>query len=199
MRDARFHKVLVSVAALTPLVMLAWDAWRGLLGANPIEFIIRTTGVLTLVFLLITLAITPARRFFKLNELIRIRRMTALWSFFFACFHFSVYLFFDQEMNVLAMAKDVWERPFVAIGMSAFILMVPLALTSTNAMVRRLGGKRWARLHRLTYLIGLLGVIHFWMIVKSDVFYPAMFGIILFILLALRVVRRRAKAPVRAS
>lgn len=199
MRDAKFYKILVSVAALTPLLMLAWDAARGLLGANPIEFILRTTGVLTLLFLFLALAITPARRLFHLNELIRIRRMTALWSFFFGCGHFFVYIFFDREMKVSGVAVDIWERPFVAVGMSAFILMLPLAITSTNSMVRRLGGKRWARLHKLTYLIGLLGVIHFWLIVKSDVFYPAIFAIILSILLAARIIRRRAKAPARAA
>ncbi len=193
MRNVGFYKLLFSVSAATPLFLLVWDGWRGQLGANPVEFVLRTFGVLTLIFLLLTLAVTPARRLFHVNELIRIRRMLALWAFFFAVLHLLVYFYFDKESNFAAVVTDIGERPFVAVGMAAFALMVPLAITSTNRMVKRLGGRRWARLHRLTYLIAILGVIHFWMIVKSDVFYPAIFGMILVILLGARFLRKRKR------
>lgn len=194
MRDVKFYKLIVSVVAITPLALMAWDGARGLLGANPIEFILRTTGVLTLVFLFLTLAVTPFRRIFDWNELVRVRRMLALYAFFFGTLHLSVYFVFDKGLNLRAAAGDIWKRPFIAIGILAYSLMVPLAITSTNAMVKRLGGKKWARLHRLTYPIAILGVIHFWMIVKSDIYYPVIFGMILAALLAARWVPRRKKA-----
>lgn len=188
--DVRFGKLVIAVNATVPLALLAWDAWSGRLGANPIEFFLRATGVLTLVSLLITLAVTPARKIFGRNELIKYRRMLGLIAFFYACLHLITFSIFDKSLDVPAIAADVVQRPFIAVGMSAFLLLIPLAVTSTNGWVKRLGGKNWGRLHRLSYLIPVLGVIHFWMIVKSDVFYPFLFGLTVSALLGWRLWRR---------
>ena len=179
MNDVRFYKLLISVNALIPLGLLLIDASNGRLGANPIEFFLRTTGVLTLTFLLITLAVTPLRKIFGWNSLIKYRRMLGLFAFFYGCLHLVTYSIFDKSLGFSAIVADVIQRPFIAIGMIAFTLLVPLAITSTNGMVKRLGGKNWARLHKLAYVAAILGVIHFWMIVKSDIFYPAFFGVVL--------------------
>jgi sulfoxide reductase heme-binding subunit YedZ len=170
-----------------PLTLLAWDAYWQKLGANPIEFFLRTTGVLTLIFLLITLTVTPLRKFFGWNNLIKFRRMLGLFAFFYGCLHLITYLVFDKALSLSAAASDIYQRPFIAVGMFAFFLMIPLALTSTNGMIKRIGGKNWARLHKLSYLIAILGVIHFWMIVKSDIFYPLLFGLVLAIMLGYRI------------
>lgn len=191
MKDTKFNKILLFTNALVPLALLSLDALRGNLGANPVEFFLRTTGVLTLVFLLLTLSVTPLRKYFGWNNLIKFRRMLGLFAFFYGCLHLITYSIFDKSLSFRAIATDVWQRPFIAVGMLAFFLLIPLAVTSTNGMIKRLGGKNWARLHRLTYLIAVLGVIHFWMIVKSDVFYPALFGIVLAVLLFYRVYNAR--------
>lgn len=179
MNDIKFNKILIFINSLVPLALLAWDAYWQKLGANPIEFFLRTTGVLTLVFLLTTLAVTPFRKFFGWNNLIKFRRMIGLFAFFYGCLHLITYLVFDKTLSLSATAADIYQRPFIAVGMFAFFLMIPLALTSTNGMIKRIGGKNWARLHKLTYLIAILGVIHFWMIVKSDISYPLLFGLVL--------------------
>jgi sulfoxide reductase heme-binding subunit YedZ len=191
MNDVRFNKFLISLNALIPLGFLAFDAYRGALGANPIEFFLRTTGVLTLVFLLLTLLVTPLRRIFGWNSLIKIRRMLGLYAFFYALVHLTTYSIFDKSLDIAAIVSDVGQRPFIAVGMLAFTMLVPLAVTSTNGMVKRIGGKNWARLHKLTYVVAILGVIHFWMIVKSDIFYPAVFGLILAVLLGYRIISSR--------
>lgn len=187
MNDIKFNKILLFINSLVPLAFLGWDALQGNLGANPVEFFLRTTGVLTLVFLLITLSVTPVRKYFGWNNLVKFRRMLGLYAFFYGFLHLATYSIFDKSLSFSAIAADVWQRPFIAVGMLAFFLLIPLAVTSTNGMIKRLGGKNWARLHKLTYLIAILGVIHFWMIVKSDVFYPALFGIALAVLLYYRV------------
>jgi len=187
MTDVQFNKGLIYVNALVPLALLGYDAVQGQLGANPVEFFLRTTGVLTLTFLLITLSITPLRKISGANQLIKYRRVLGLFAFFYGCVHLTTYLVFDRGVSFSGTVSDVIQRPFIAFGMIAFLLMVPLALTSTNAMVKRLGGKRWQRLHRLIYVTGILGVIHFWMIVKSDVFYPVLFGTVLAVLLGYRI------------
>jgi sulfoxide reductase heme-binding subunit YedZ len=187
MNDVKFNKLLIFINSLVPLLLLAWDWIFGNLGANPIEFFLRTTGVLTLVFLLITLCVTPLRKFFGWNNLIKFRRMLGLYAFFYGFLHLVTYGIFDKSFSVSAIAGDIWERPFIAVGMLAFFLLVPLAVTSTNGMIKRIGGKNWARLHKLTYAAAILGVIHFWMIVKSDVFYPLLFGLILAGLLGYRI------------
>jgi methionine sulfoxide reductase heme-binding subunit len=194
MDNTRFHKLLISVNALIPLALLAFDGYRGRLGANPLEFFLRSTGVMTLVFILITLSVTPLRKLFGWNSLIRFRRMLGLYAFFYATIHLITYSIFDKSLDIGAIAADVWQRPFIAIGMLAFLMLVPLAVTSTNGMVKRLGGKNWARLHKLSYVIGILGVIHFWMIVKSDIFYPAIFAVVLLALLGYRLVVRKGTA-----
>ena len=196
MQDAKCHKVLISLNALIPLAFLAVDAYRGALGANPIEFFLRTTGVMALVFLLITLSVTPLRKMFGWNSLIKFRRMLGLYAFFYALIHRITYSIFDKSLDVGAIVSDIGQRPFIAVGMLAFALLIPLAATSTNGMIKRLGGKNWARLHKLTYLIGILGVIHFWMIVKSDIFYPAIFGLVLAVLLGYRLVAGQSAKPI---
>ena len=187
MNDVKFNKITLFVNALVPLFLLGYDALNGNLGANPIEFFTRTTGVLTLIFLLITLSITPLRKYFGWNELIKFRRMLGLYAFFYGFLHLITYSIFDKSFNIVEIAKDVWQRPFIAVGMLAFFLLIPLAVTSTNAMIKRLGGKNWSKLHKLTYPIAILGVIHFWLIVKSDVFYPFMFALVLAGLLSYRI------------
>lgn len=199
MSDVKFHKVLISVNALIPLAFLAYDASRGALGANPIEFFLRTTGVLALVFLLITLAVTPLRKIFGWNLLIKFRRMLGLYAFFYALIHLITYSIFEKSLGLLEIVADVRRRPFIAVGMLAFLLLVPLAVTSTNGWVKRLGGKTWARLHKLSYLIAILGVVHFWMIVKSDVFYPAIFGIVLALLLIYRLFSGKAVSKAKVE
>jgi sulfoxide reductase heme-binding subunit YedZ len=181
-----FQKFVVFINSLVPLALLAYDAWRGRLGANPVEFFLRTTGVLTLIFLVLSLSVTPARRLFGWNEIIRVRRMLGLFAFFYACLHLVTYSFFDKSFAVTEIAGDIAQRPFIAVGMAAFAILVPLAATSTNRMIKRLGGRNWARLHRLSYGAAVLGVLHFWMIVKSDVTYPVAFALAVAALLGYR-------------
>lgn len=191
MQDIRFNKILLIINSLVPLSLLAWDAWFARLGANPVEFFLRTTGVLTLIFLILTLAVTPLRKAFGWNSLIKFRRMLGLYAFFYGFLHLTTYLVFDRGVDLAGTVNDVVQRPFIAIGMTAFFLMIPLAITSTNGMVKRIGGKNWQRLHRLTYAAAIAGVIHFWMIVKSDIFYPALFGLVLAVLLGYRIYASR--------
>jgi sulfoxide reductase heme-binding subunit YedZ len=187
MNDVKFNKIIIFINSLVPLALLAWDASRGNLGANPVEFFLRTTGVLTLIFLLVTLSITPLRKYYGWNQLIKFRRMLGLYSFFYGFLHLITYSIFDKSLSVSAIAGDIWQRPFIAVGMFAFFLLIPLAITSTSGMIKRLGGKNWQKLHRLTYLAAIGGVVHFWMIVKSDVFYPLLFGLVLASLLGYRI------------
>lgn len=197
--DVRFNKLLITINALIPLGLLAWDAVRGRLGANPVEFFLRATGVLTLLMLIATLAVTPLRKIFGWNDLIKVRRMLGLFAFFYGCLHLCTYIGFDRGLDLRGTVDDVVQRPFIAIGMASFLAMIPLAITSTNGMIKRLGGKRWQKLHRLIYLTALGGVIHFWMIVKSDVFYPAIFGLTVALLLAYRLVAKWKTAAVKPA
>jgi methionine sulfoxide reductase heme-binding subunit len=187
MKDLRFSKLLLFINGLVPLVLLLWDVYRKQVGTNPLEFVTHTTGMLTLVFLMITLALTPVRKITGLNWIVKFRRMVGLYAFFYGILHLVTYLWFDRFFNLRSIAGDVAQRPFIAIGMAAFFLMVPLAITSTNKMVKRLGGKRWAMLHKVIYLAGVFGVIHFWMLVKSDKRLPLTFGFILVLLLGHRL------------
>lgn len=193
MNDTKFNKILIFVNSLVPLALLVWDILHGNGGANPIEFFLRTTGVLTLIFLLVTLAITPLRKIFGWNELIKYRRMLGLYAFFYVCLHFITYLGFDRALSISGTLTDIFQRPFIAVGMFTFFLMIPLAVTSTNKMIKRLGGKRWAKLHKLSYLIAVGGVIHYWLIVKSDIFYPLVFGLVLATLLGYRIYANQPK------
>lgn len=187
MNDTRFSKLLVFINALIPLVLLLWDVYQKRVGANPLEYVTRTTGMLALIFLLLTLAVSPLRSVFRLNTLIKFRRMLGLFAFFYGLLHLMTYIAFDRYFNIKSVPADVASRPFIAIGMAAFFLMVPLALTSTNKMVKRLGGKRWNKLHKLVYVAGIAGVLHFWLLVKSDVRLPLTLGFILLLLLAHRL------------
>ncbi|HEX8567917.1 MAG TPA: protein-methionine-sulfoxide reductase heme-binding subunit MsrQ [Pyrinomonadaceae bacterium] len=194
MQDVKFNKFVVFVNSLIPLTLLAWDAvWRQL-GANPTEFAIRTTGFLTLIFLLITLSITPLRKLSGRNDLIKYRRMLGLFAFFYGALHLSIYFAIDRNLSFTSAAGDIVQRPFIAFGMTAFFLMIPLAVTSTNGMIKRLGGKRWQQLHKLTYLCAIGGVIHYYLIVKSDILMPLAFAAVLAALLGYRVYAANQKA-----
>ncbi len=200
MGETKFHKILIFINSLIPLAMLLWDAYFGKLGANPVEFFLRSTGVLTLSFLLITLAVTPLRKLFGWNWLVKVRRMLGLYAFFYGCVHLITYSIFDKGFDWIVIFYDVWKRPFIAVGMFALALMIPLAVTSTNAMIKRMGGKRWQKLHRLSYLIAILGVIHYYLIQKSDITYPVLFGIVLAVLLGFRIYNRfKPKSPSLAN
>ena len=156
--------------------------------------------MLTLVFLSLTVAVTPLRKIFGVNSLVKVRRMLGLFAFFYGALHLLTYVWFDRLFNLISVVQDVGKRPFILVGMLAFVLMVPLAITSTNKMVKRLGGKRWANLHRLVYLSAIAGVVHFWMLVKSDTRLPLTFGFILLFLLGYRLLARYAPAsPPRTS
>jgi len=187
MTDTRFAKLLLFINALVPLALLLWDVYRDRVGANPLEFVTRTTGMLTLVFLTLALAVSPVRQVFKLNWLGKFRRMLGLFAFFYGILHLLTYIAFDRYFNIRSVPGDMALRPFIAVGMLAFFLMIPLAITSTNKMVKRLGGKRWRTLHRLVYAAGLAGVLHFWLLVKSDTRLPLTFGFVLLLLLAHRI------------
>src|SRR5438046_4776336 len=187
MKDTRFAKLVVFVNAVVPLALLLTDVYRKQVGANPLEFVTRTTGILTLVFLLISLAVTPLRRITGLNLLIRFRRMLRLLAFFYGSLHLATYVAFDRFFHLTTIPSDIVKRPFIAIGMTAFLLMLPLAITSTDKMVKRLGGKRWARLHRIVSVSGVFGVLLYYMLVKSVVPLPRSFAFILFVLLGFRL------------
>jgi sulfoxide reductase heme-binding subunit YedZ len=186
-RASRLIKPFVFIAALGPLAYLLLGAWRGSLGANPIETITRWTGLWTLRFMLITLAVTPLRRLTGWNDMVRVRRMLGLFAFFYGSLHLLTYVWLDQFFDVAAIAKDVVKRPFITAGFSAYVLLVPLAITSTAGMIRRLGGRTWRRLHRLAYATAALGVVHYWWLVKADIRPPRNYAILLAALLLVRV------------
>ena len=190
MKDARFAKLVLFVNSLVPLVLLLWDVWRKNVGANPLEFVTRTTGMLTLGFLFLTLAVSPLRRILALNWLIKFRRMLGLFAFFYGCLHLLTYVAFDRYFRLTTIPGDIATRRFTAVGMAAFFLMLPLAITSTDAMIKRLGGKRWALLHRVVYAAGILGVLHYFMLVKSDWRVPMTFAFLLTVLLGFRAFAR---------
>ncbi|WP_194724343.1 sulfite oxidase heme-binding subunit YedZ [Noviherbaspirillum malthae] len=188
-RQITLIKRIVFLASLLPLARLVAYGFTDRLGANPIEFITRSTGDWTLYFLCLTLAVTPLRRISNWNWLIKLRRMLGLFAFFYAVLHFTTFLWFDHFFEIDEMLKDVVKRPFILVGFIAFVLLIPLAATSTNGMIRRLGGKRWQWLHRLIYLIGPLGILHYWWMKagKNDFEQPILFGAIMGVLLLTRV------------
>jgi sulfoxide reductase heme-binding subunit YedZ len=192
MSEVRFAKIVVFINSLVPLVLLLWDLYHKRVGPNPLEFATRTTGMLTLIFLSLTVAVTPLRKIFGINSLVKVRRMLGLFAFFYGALHLLTYVWFDRLFSLASVGQDVVRRPFILVGMTAFILMVPLAITSTNKMVKRLGGKHWARLHRLVYLAAIAGVVHFWMLVKSDIRLPLTFAFILLFLLGFRLFAKYA-------
>ncbi len=181
---------------LVPLALLAWYAATGRLGANPIEAVTRHLGWWALTLLLAGLAVSPLRQLTGAHRLIRIRRMLGLFAFAYAALHMLSYVGLDRFFDWGDIGADVVKRPYITAGMLAFVLLIPLAATSTDGMVRRLGGKRWQRLHRLVYLVAVLGVVHYYLLVKADVREPLLFGAALAALLGFRVYRRvRRRAP----
>ncbi len=180
-------KVAVFVLSLVPLAALVWGAQNNGLGANPIERITRETGEWTLKFLMISLAVTPARKILGKPELIKFRRMLGLFAFFYGVLHLTTYLWLDKFFDMAEIWKDVAKRPFITMGFAALMLMLPLAITSTAGWIRRLGGKRWQWLHRLVYFSALAGVIHFYWLVKSDVREPLTYAAILGVLMLYRL------------
>ncbi|WP_211460587.1 protein-methionine-sulfoxide reductase heme-binding subunit MsrQ [Collimonas silvisoli] len=188
-KQFKFLKIILFVLALVPAARLLLFGFTDRLGANPIEFITRSSGDWTLYFLCITLAVTPLRRVSNWNWLIKLRRMLGLFAFFYASLHFTTFLWFDHFFDISEMLKDVVKRPFITVGFIAFVLLLPLALTSTNGMIRRLGGKRWQWLHRSLYLIAMLGILHFWWMRagKHNFEKPILFGAIVAALLLVRV------------
>ena len=189
----RILKPIVFAVALIPLVRLVVLGYLGELGANPIEMITHQTGLWTLILLLLTLTITPLRRLTGQLWLIQYRRMLGLFAFFYAVLHLITYVWLDQFFNFQAMLKDVGKRPFITMGAAAFLLLVPLALTSTKGAIRRLG-RRWQQLHRLVYFSAAAGVIHFLWLVKKDIRQPVIYALILGVLLGYRVVAATAKS-----
>lgn len=194
-RQVSLIKGAVFLLALVPLLRMVYLTVTGQL-VEPLEFITRGTGDWTLYFLCFTLAVTPLRRLTKWNWLIKLRRMLGLYMFFYGFLHFMTFLWFDHFFDFAEMWKDVLKRPFITVGFIAFVLLIPLAVTSTNAMVKRLGGKRWQWLHRLIYVIAPLAILHFWWMKagKHNFTEPIIFGVILGVLLLMRVYWARAKA-----
>jgi len=191
MRLKRFlQKAPVFLACLAPVTWLAWAAVHARLGANPISEITKETGTWTLRFVVLTLAITPIRRLAGWNALVRYRRMLGLFAFFYGTLHFLTYVWLDQFFDTASITKDVIKRPFITVGLTAFVLMVPLAPASTTGWIRRLGGKRWQALHRLVYATAVLGVVHYWWLVKADISRPLAYGALVATLLAARLVFR---------
>jgi methionine sulfoxide reductase heme-binding subunit len=193
---SKWTKVVVFLLCLVPLEMLLWRMIHAVLqgqpfyadlSANPITFIEHRMGDWTLRFIVITLAITPLRKILHLPQLIRFRRMLGLFAFFYACLHFGAWLGLDQFFDWSSMMKDIAKRPYITVGFFGFVLLIPLALTSTAASIRRLGGKRWRMLHRLIYVTAIAGVIHYWWLVKSDVHKPLEYALLVGILLAWRL------------
>lgn len=200
---SKWTKVVVFLLCLLPFFGLIDRALHNKLGANPVEFLQHATGDWTLRFLVFTLCITPFRKLFNFPDLIRFRRMLGLFAFFYVCLHFLTYLGPDQSFDLAAMWKDVAKRPFITVGFLGFVLLIPLALTSTAGWIRRLGGKRWQMLHRAIYISAIAGVIHYYWLVKSDVrkpvFYGALVGILLLWRLASWISKRRSQAPARVA
>jgi len=189
-------KVVLWLAALSPGAWLVAGMFRGWLGANPIEKLTHVTGMTTLVLLLVTLSVTPVRRITGWNPVIRLRRPLGLFAFSYATVHFSIWFVFDMVFNWRWMLEDVAERPYITVGFSAFLILIPLALTSTKGWIRRLG-KRWTKLHRGIYVAAALGVIHFYWLVKADTRLPVLLGACLGVLLLLRVYPPRARLAAR--
>jgi len=183
----RLLKIMVFLGCLVPLGRLGWKAYRGMLGANPIEVITHSTGDWTIILLLVTLSITPLRRFTGQLWLIRLRRMIGLFAFFYGYLHFTTYIWLDKFFDWHEMLVDIGKRRFITVGFLGFVLLIPLAVTSTAGWIRRLGGRRWQRLHQLIYVTAVAGVIHYIWLVKADLRKPLQYAAILAVLLGYRV------------
>ena len=185
----RLFRPILFILLLLPVLYYAYGIWQDTLGANPLEAIIRGLGDWALRILLLTLVMSPLRRLINWPQALRLRRMLGLYAYFYVILHLVGYLWFDQFFDWEEIWFDILERPFITIGMAAVVLLTPLAITSTKGMIRRLG-KNWKRLHSLVYLISILAVIHFWWMVKIDVTEPAIYSIILAVLLVERIYRK---------
>jgi methionine sulfoxide reductase heme-binding subunit len=208
-------KPIVFLAALGPVAWLIWAGLTGNLSANPLSDITNETGVWAIRFVCLTLAITPVRRLTGWNALIRFRRMAGLYAFFYGTLHFLTYVVVDRFAGLdfpngiaswttvvnlaRSVSADIYKRPFITVGFSTWLTMLPLAVTSTAGSIRRLGGKRWNTLHRLVYATGVLAVLHYWWLVKADVRRPLTYGAVVLALLAFRVYRSRARRPAPAG
>jgi len=179
-------KLFISTAMLAYLIYLTWGLFAGYLGANPIEVVTHETGEWGLYFLLLSLAVTPIRRHFHLNILLKFRRFLGLWSFALLFLHLFVFILFDHFFDVQSIIEDIIERPYIAVGFAAFLVMTPLAITSLKRLQRKMG-KHWISLHRSVYVVAILGMIHYWWLVKADIFWPLIFAFILGILLSDRL------------
>ena len=198
----RWTKVLLFLVCLAPLFWAGWRAWNQDLTANPIEYITHFTGDWTIRFLVFTLAVSPLRKLLHQPQWIRYRRMIGLFAFFYGFLHFMTWLWLDKFFDVHEMAKDVVKRPFITAGFLAFILMVPLAVTSTSGWIRRLGGKRWNMLHKLIYVTAIAAVIHYYWLVKSDIRLPLLYGFLVSLELLYRLgawALSRRRVPARKA
>jgi sulfoxide reductase heme-binding subunit YedZ len=187
MLRSRWAKATVFLLCLAPFGVLAWNFWKQDLTPNPLEYITHFTGDWSLRLLVATLAVTPLRKMLRLPDLIRFRRMIGLFAFFYGCLHLLTYLWFDRLFDLHDIGKDIAKRPFITIGFASFVLMLPLALTSTTGWIRRLGGRKWQLLHRLVYLSAIAAVVHYYWLVKSDVRSPLFYGTLVGVLLAWRI------------
>ncbi|HEY2016834.1 MAG TPA: protein-methionine-sulfoxide reductase heme-binding subunit MsrQ [Bryobacteraceae bacterium] len=198
MLKSRWFKILVFVVCLAPALWLAWRAWHEDLTVNPLEYITHFTGDWTIRLIVATLAITPLRKLLHLPDLIRFRRMVGLFTFFYGCLHFLTWLWLDKLFDLNEMLKDVAKRRFITVGFAALLAMLPLAVTSTSGWIRRLGGKRWQKLHRLVYFTAIAAVVHYYWLVKSDIRLPLFYGALVALVLGYRVVvalMSRTRAP----
>ncbi len=188
-------KIIVWAGCLAPLFRLVHKGFTGSLGANPIEFVTLSTGTWTLVLLLVSLAITPLRRLTRQSWLIRLRRLIGLFAFFYGSLHLVTYVWLDKFFDVGEMVHDVLRRPFITAGFVAYLLLVPLAATSTAGAIRSMGGRKWQLLHRLVYVSAVAGVVHFWWKVKADIREPALYAAVLAVLLGYRLIASVWKSP----
>jgi sulfoxide reductase heme-binding subunit YedZ len=196
----RVIKPVVFLACLAPALWLLYRALWGDLGVNPLETLTNETGIWTLRLLVATIAITPIRWVSKWNPIITFRRMVGLFAFFYGTIHFSIYFLFDRSLQFDGLLEDVALRPYITVGFTAFVLMIPLALTSTTGWIRRLGGRRWNLLHRLVYVSAIGGVLHYWWKVKLDVTNPIIYAAIVGVLLGWRIARAlNRQAPSKAT
>jgi sulfoxide reductase heme-binding subunit YedZ len=180
-------KFVVWALCLAPFLRLAWRIWHNDVTPNPVEFITHFTGDWTIRLVVATLAITPLRKLLHAPNLIRFRRLLGLFAFFYACLHFTTDLWLDHNFDMPSIVKDVAKRPYVTAGFTAFVLLIPLAITSTSGWIRRLGGKRWQRLHRLIYITAIAAVVHYYWLVKSDIRLPLLYGLLVALELGYRV------------
>lgn len=197
--DIRFLKLLLLVNGGVPLALLAWDAWHHQLGANPPNFAILTTGLMALIFLVLTMAVTPVRKVTGWNWLLPLRRMLGLYAFAYAGIHFLLFFSLDRSFSIPSTLSEMVKRKYLIVGITGLLIMVPLAITSTNGMIKRLGGKRWRALHRLAYVAAIAGVVHYYMQVKADARQPLAFAAVLAVLLGYRLLSYWRRKGARAA